>query len=237
MKKIFIFFIIQTLFVLALDVKTYIPTKAQTYLPIMYETVDDVFDEFPLPPYFGALIEHESCIGLRHSRCWSPTSELHTKREQGVGLGQITRTWRKNGRLRFDTLYEIKRRYPKMLKDLTGANIKTRPDLQIKAIVLMWKRTYNKLPNTIDFYNKMAMTDSAYNGGYTAILKDRKYCGLKKNCNPNIWFGNLEKYSKKSRRKLYGNRSAYDINRHHVKDVLEVRMFKYIDHWIYHYKF
>ena len=36
---------------------------------------------------------------------------------------------------------------------------------------------------------------------------------------------------RKSKIKLYGNRSAYDINRHHVNDVLNNRLPKYIDDW------
>ena len=47
-------------------------------------------------------------------------------------------------------------------------------------------------------------------------------------CDPDYWFDNVEKYSVKSRKILYANRSALDINNHHVKDVLKVRTPKYV---------
>jgi len=35
-------------------------------------------------------------------------------------------------------------------------------------------------------------------------------------------------------RKLYGNRTAWDINRHHVRDV-KARMLKYFRYYIFNY--
>jgi hypothetical protein len=228
MKKILLL-VLLPLFLYSVNVRTYIPKNARIYLPVLYATIDKIYPEFILPPYFASLIEQESCIHLKHSRCWNPRSELKTRREQGVGFGQITRAWRRNGTLRFDTLRNLKRRYPKYLKDLTWKNMKRRPDLQIAAMILLWKGNYRRLPDKIDDYNKLCFATSAYNGGYGAVIKDRRYCGLKKGCNPNIWFGNVEKNSLKSRRKLYGNRSAYDINRQHARMIMKVRLFKYID--------
>lgn len=48
------------------DVKTYIPEQAYQYLPVIKKETDNLFKEFPYSFYFGALIEHESCITLTH---------------------------------------------------------------------------------------------------------------------------------------------------------------------------
>ena len=228
--KIGVIIFMITVLTYAVDVRTYIPKNAYIYYPTVIKASNEIFSEFILPPYFGALIEHESCVRLTWKSCWSPKSRLKTKREEGAGLGQLTKAYSRSGKLRFDKLRELRIKHPKHLKDLTWSNIYDRPDLQIKAVILLWKDDFNKLPDSIDYYNKIAMTDSAYNGGYGGVRKDRRYCGMIKDCDPNVWFDNVETHSLKSRRKLYG-RSPYLINRHHVDDVLNTRLNKYIDLW------
>lgn len=213
--------------------KDYIPDKALKYIPIVIKEVDTVLPGFPLPPYFLALAEHESCVSLKSSRCWSPTSRLKTKREEGAGLFQLTRTWR-NGKTRFDTLSDLVKQHPKQLGDLSWRNVYDRPDLQIKAMLFLYKSNYSKIskkgvPLITD---RLAFSDMAYNGGYGRVLKDRRRCGLSKGCNPSIYFNNVEKYCTASKKKLYGNRSACDINRHHVRDVLTKRIKKYTEYYL-----
>ena len=214
----------------AYDLKTYIPKRAYIYYPLVIKEVERIQPDFILPPYYGALIEHESCIRLTYKKCWNPYSELKTSREQGVGLGQLTRAWR-NGKLRFDSLRNLRRRHYKELSELTWYNIKDRPDLQIRAIVLMWSDNFRRLKRSIDYYDRIAMADSAYNGGFGGLRKDIKKCYLTKGCNSNKWFDNVELTCTKSKRPLYGNRSACDINRYHVRDVLDNRLNKYIQLW------
>ena len=184
-------------------------------------------------PYFSGMFEHESCITLTNPRCWSAKSERLTRwpngkiREQGVGLGQITRAYSESGMIRLDVLTDLKKRYPRELSELTWDNIKERGDLQIRAVLLLWLSNYNRIPEHISDFDKMAIADSAYNGGYGFIIKDRKVCGLKSGCDPNIWFNNLETINNRGNRILYGTRTANDINRHHVRDVLLDKMNKY----------
>jgi hypothetical protein len=48
---------------------------------------------------------------------------------------------------------------------------------------------------------------------------------------PGEWFGNVELHCLKSRQPLYGGRSACDINREHVRNVMLVRPAKYRAAW------
>lgn len=182
----------------------------------------------PKAAALGSLIEHESCISLTHSRCWSPTSRLKSSREEGAGLGQLTRAWRTNGTLRFDALQEIRSLHKKELGELSWDNIYTRPDLQIRAVVLKSRDNYNYYrPYSHNDLEALAFADAAYNGGIGGLDSERRACKLAPGCDHTKWFGNVELYCLKSKAALYGNRSACDINRHHVKDVLLTRISKY----------
>lgn len=66
-----------------------------------------------------------------------------------------------------------------------------------------------------------------YNGGMGGVNNERRACGLRKDCNPQFWFDNVERTCMKSKKPLYSGRSACDINRHHVHDVFQVRASKY----------
>ena len=213
------------------DIATTIPDKAHLYLDQLDLEILNYFPDMPMPPYFGALIEHESCITLRHSRCWSPTSELKTKREQGIGFGQLTRAYNSKGKIRFDTIGKLRARYDH-LKDLRWSTVRDRPDLQLRAIVTLYKQIYVQLPEHISVMNRIMFSDAAYNGGYRGMYRDRQLCKLKKGCNPIIWLNNVEDTCSKSTKPLYAGRSACDINRHHVRDVVSRRTPKYIYYWL-----
>ncbi len=216
-----------------LDVRKDIPENARKYLPTMYEEVYRLIGkDFKYPYYFGSLIEHESCISLCWKRCWNPKARLKTKREEGAGLAQLTRVWKKNGKLRFDIIKTLKRRYRKELNELSWNNVYNRPDLQIRAMLLLWKGNWYKFSKNINDYNRLAMSDASYNQGYYRTYRDRMLCKMTKNCNPNKWFGNVERTCTASHKPLYGRRSPCDISRHHVYDVLKVRLMKYKKDWL-----
>lgn len=220
------------LLVLAVTTKTwgaadYIPKQAYNYRDTIYEETTIYFNKTPHYNYIPSLIEHESCRSLTHSRCWNPASRLKTSKEEGAGLGQLTRTFNPDGSIRFDSLSNLKRNYPKQLSELSWGNIYVRPDLQIRAMHLMINDTYKSLYNIDNVEARLHMTDSAYNGGIRDLQRSRRECGLAKNCDPGIWFDNVEKYCVKSKKPLYGNRSACDINIHHVRDVFKSNLPKY----------
>ena len=213
------------------DYKTYIPENAKKLIPVVYKESVRLLPNFPLYSYFPALIEHESCITLCSKRCWNAKSRLKTSREEGAGLGQITRAWYKNGKLRFDTLAWLKRKYRKELKDLTWKNIYNKPNLQIRAMLLLWRNNYYRFPKTISFVNRLAFSDVSYNQGFYRTYRDRQLCKLTKNCNPKVWFNNVEKTCTASHKYLYGHRSPCDISRHHVRDVF-TRIPKYYFYYL-----
>lgn len=209
-----------------LDPHTYISPRAFELFPLIQSEVDKNFQNFPHPEYFPALIEHESCISLTHSKCWKSTSRLKTSKEEGIGLGQLTRTW-KNGKLRFDTLADMKRAYPRELGELSWSTIQNRSDLQIRTMIVMTRDNYKSLYAVKDTYERTKMADSAYNGGRLNVERSRRVCAMSKGCNPQIWFNNVERYNQKPNVILYGDRTVRQINNHHVRDVFEVRIHKF----------
>lgn len=204
-----------------------IPVKALIYAPMLKTEQVKFWGAHPRPELLAGLIEQESCLSLTHSRCWSPTSKLKTSREEGAGLGQITRAYRSDGSERFDSLTDMRRQYPE-LKDWTWSNVYTRPDLQLRAIVLMSKTNYQALRAVDSTDAQLAFSDAAYNGGLGGVQKERRACQIKSGCDPQLWFGQVEQLCLKSHGALYDRRSACDINREHVRMVMRVRSAKYI---------
>jgi len=210
---------------------TYIPQNAYDYLPQVYEEVARIIPELSTPYYFPALIEHESCICIRPSRrcrrCFNPRSRLKTWREEGAGLFQLTRTFYRNGRVKWDIVRTLKRENPELLSELNWYNIYDRPDLQIRAGLILWKSNWNRLSSNIDEENRRRFADAIFNGGWKFFNRERKTCGLRYDCDPNVWYGNVADISSgRNRRALYSGKTAWQINRRHVRDV-EARMNKY----------
>ena len=214
----------------AADVRTYVPENARPLLPQLRQVQLDYWPEHPYPSYFGALIEQESCISLTHSKCWNSRSQLKTAREEGAGLGQFTRAYRADGTMRFDAIAEVRALDPKGLAAFTWATVYVRADLSMRAILVKVKDCALRLEQQTDAgpFDIMALCDSAYNGGFGGLLQDRRLCGTRPPCNPNVWFGNVENTSVKSREKWQGyGQSAFMINREHVTNALYVRRPKY----------
>ena len=211
----------------AQNVKTYIPPQAFAYKETIRNELTEYFPSIYDFNYVPALIEHESCISLKHSKCWNSQSKLSTKRELGIGLGQVTKAYNPDGSIRFDSLSNMKAIYKEELKEASWSNIQYNPNIQIRIIVLMLRDDYKKLYSVKDEKVRLQMTDSSYNGGIRDVHRARRACGLAKGCDPQLWFDHTEKHSVKSNRILYGNRSAKDINNQHVRDVFFTRLPKY----------
>lgn len=222
--------------VVANNAKTFIPVKAYPILPIIRDENAYLNLGF-VDAYIASSMEKESCISLTHSRCFDPNSQLLTywdkgktrERERGIGLGQFTRTYHRDGTIRFDTLTRLALTYRTHLKGLSWDTVRSRPDLQIRGKLLLLNETYRKLGSVSDVEARHAMMVSAYNSGDGRLSNDRQTCKLKKNCDPNLWWGNVEdvKAPGFATKALYGHKSAWHLNRNHVVEIFKVRDDKY----------
>ena len=201
-----------------------LPKGFYAYGPTLKKEQMQHWANHPQPALLAALVEQESCISLKHSKCWNPGAKLKSDREEGAGFGQITRAYRADGTLRFDALQAMKTQYKTELGDWSWSNVYTRPDLQLRAIVLMSKDTANMFRSAPAY---LEFGDAAYNGGPGGVKKERRACQLTKGCDSGQWFGNVEHHCLKSRQPLYGNRNACDINREHVDSVFKIRLKRY----------
>lgn len=218
------------------NVKEYIPKGVDRLTDVVHKEIKKVPQVDPW--YFYSLIEQESCISLTHSKCWNEGSRLKTKLEEGAGLPQITRAYDKKGKLRFDNVAILNKKY-RDLKEMTWDNIYKRPDLQVRSMVYLFKEGFDKLFIVKDKFERTAMSDAAYNGGYGHVNRERIACGVLKKCDPQKWFGNVANIKTvKSQKKIsiYGNKSAWDINREHVTNTLKVRLAKYEAYYKERYK-
>ncbi|MFD2755039.1 hypothetical protein [Comamonas terrae] len=208
--------------------------RARAMAPMVVGEIERQWPDMPRRSYLGALIEQESCPSLSSSMCWSTTARLKTAREEGAGLTQFTRAWTAAGALRFDAIAEVKAMAPKALQELSWDNVYERADLNVRAAIVKLRGCDAQLAALtpgLDDITRVAMCDAAYNGGWGHLQQDRKLCGLTPGCNPNQWFGHVEKHSVKSREKWQGyGQSAYEVNRGHVRNTvpLESRRMKYL---------
>lgn len=205
-----------------------VPANAPKVIPLLKQELKDKWPTLTSTHTLAGQIEAETCTSLTNKRCWTPQAELRTSREQGVGFGQTTRTFDKNGKVNMDTMVEIKALDPS-LKNWNWGTTLYDPVYQMRALVVYDRSIYNKFPSTIaNEYEHLAFMLAAYNGGFGGTMSDRRLCAATKGCNPNLWFGHVENTSYKSKIKLpgYGQPFFY-INRAYPKSILESRRLKY----------
>ena len=202
-----------------------LPAGFHTYGATLRAEQRQLWPDHPDPAALAALVEQESCVSLKSPRCWNPGARLKTDREEGAGMGQITRAYRADGSLRFDALADLRRQYDRELSGLSWDTVYKRPDLQLRALVLMSRDAARPFRASAAWLH---FGDAGYNGGVAGVQKERRACKLAGGCDPGKWFGNVETHCLKSRQPLYGGRSACDINREHVHNVFLVRRAKYV---------
>ena len=202
-----------------------LPAGFATHGPILKAEQRAHWPNHPDPAILAALVEQESCASLKSPRCWNPAARLKSAREEGAGMGQITRAYRADGSVRFDALAGLRDQYGAELAGWSWDNVYQRPDLQLRALVLMSRDSAQAFRGAPAW---LAFGDAGYNGGVAGAQKERRACKLSAGCDPGQWFGHVELHCLKSRQPLYGGRSACDINREHVRNVLLVRRTKYV---------
>lgn len=203
------------------------PAAAVPLLPVLREQIQTYWSDMPIQPAAGGQVEQETCPGLKHRSCWNVRAELKTSREQGVGLGQLTRAFRADGSTRFDAMAEIVAAFP---KDLAGLSWENRYDatLQLRALVLKDLQIYRQIQGAATPRDRLAMTLVAYNGGVGGLNSDRTACRATPGCNPAVWFGHVERTSLKQKTKVQGyGQSFFCVNRTYPYNILYVRMGRY----------
>ena len=208
-----------------------VPAGALVYAPLLVERQRALWPSAPQPWTLGGLVEQESCISLKHARCWNPRAELKTAREYGFGFGQITVAYNADGSERFNKFEELKRQHA-ALSAWRWAD-RYDPVYQLTAVVEMTHGLWRRVPPAAGDDDRWAFTLSSYNGGLGGLLQDRRACANSAACDPLRWFGHVETHSMKSRAPQpgYGGRSWFDINRGHVRAVLTQRRAKYRPFW------
>lgn len=200
-----------------------IPPGAQKYIPVLKSEVSRLWGDFERPQIFAGQVEHESCVSLKHSKCFTPYAALITSRETGRGLGMITKT------ARFDALAEMVAAHPKELAGWAWDKPSIYdPVFQLRALVLKNKDNWRRITGMANEREHVATMLIAYNGGYGRVVSDRQLCRATPGCDARYWYGHAEKTSRLAKTAVSGyGKSFFDINRHYPVDI-EKRALKYV---------
>lgn len=215
----------------AQDVRTYVPAKCVHVAQLLKVEQRSIWRDHARPEMLAALAEQESCITLKSSRCCSTSARLKTQREEGASFLQVTRTWRKDGTQRFDTLDELRQKHP-ALKDWSWENVYHREDLSARALVYKAQDVHKFMARIIhDPRERLDFADAGYNRGEGGVSQDRRLCAMTRGCDPQRWFGNVARTCAAqgvSLGKEYKGRGPCEISREHVENVSRVRAPKYV---------
>ena len=207
-----------------------LPAGAVEHLPALIAVQARIWPDAPMPSFLAAQIEQESCISLKHSKCWNPRAELKTSREYGFGIGQITTAYRADGSVRFNKFEELREQYA----SLRAWSWENRYDItyQLTAIVEMDRGIFRRVAGAASSVERVAFTLAAYNGGESGVRQDRLLCQNTDGCDRSRWFAHVERTSLKTKKPNPGYRlSAFEINREYVTNVMHVRRPKYVSYF------
>jgi hypothetical protein len=201
-----------------------IPVAAYQHLPTLAAEAAGYWDapdgiRAPVAVMAG-LVDHETACP-RPRTCWRTDAMYKTQREEGVGLGQFTRAFTANGKLRFDALTELKALHPTALRDANWEKNKFNPMLQARALVLKVSDNYNTATRmTRHADERLAFAVTMHNRGVAGVQNEAARCALTRGCDRERWKGHVERTCTASRNVIPGTgRSACDISRAYWPDV------------------
>jgi hypothetical protein len=174
------------------------PEKAKKFIPLIRETVEDYWPTLCPIEVIPGQIERESN--------WNVKAERKVGREYGFGLSQVTIV-----KGYFDNFRAFKEKWKKELEGWTWKN-RFEPIYHIKIVVLYDHSIYQKLSFIKNYWDRIAFTLSAYNGGLGLLLKERRLAKIR-GLDPNLWFENVEKVSARAK-------WSYKVNRVYVRKIL-----------------
>jgi len=189
-----------------------LPPQSLQYLPVLRAEATRL--RSPIPTHIlAAQIDHETGCGWSKTKCWNPRTEFKTSREQGVGLGQITRVFG-----RFDALAEMRQAHRAELAGWSWDTV-NHPTYQIRAVVLKNSDNHRTIAPLFDDALYPALT--AYNRGIGGVRSDRRLCQVTKGCNADRWAGHVEKTCAGGSAVIPGTRlTACQISRKYAPDVV-----------------
>lgn len=203
-----------------------VPAQALQHLPTLVQVQRSQWPTAPQPWFLAGQVEQESCITLKHPKCWNTGAELKTSREYGFGLGQITIAYRADGSVRFNKWAELRTRYP-ALRAWTWEQ-RFEPAYQLTALVVMDRGLCELYGDAWSAEDRLGFCLSAYNGGEGGVRQDRMLCSNTPGCDRTRWFSHVELHSMKARMPFTGYaKSPFEINREYPRNVLQVRRQKY----------
>jgi hypothetical protein len=167
--------------------------KAKVYVQTINELYSKYWPEYTMKHIPYGQIEQESS--------WNVRARLHTSREDGYGLGQITITPRFNN---FKTAIQYK-----ALKDWDYKTDPYNPKNQLTFLILQDRDNFRQIARF--FINDEERTKGmlvSYNAGYGRVLK-RRQAAITQKHKADTWTGGLEDvHDKFEEESLYG-RSLY----------------------------
>jgi membrane-bound lytic murein transglycosylase MltF len=88
------------------------------------------------------------------------------------------------------------------------------PEWSIRAMVLYDLWLYERVPEAASEYDRWAFTLSSYNGGLGWVKRDVRLCDAAPGCDPEVWFGNVERHSSRADWAIEENRGYIRILTH-----------------------
>jgi hypothetical protein len=190
-----------------------LPPQAVPHLPALVSEAARL--RSPIPTHILAgQIDHETACPIK-TKCWNPRVEFKTSREQGVGLGQITRVFG-----RFDAAAEMRAAHRQELEGFTwsGESIYD-AKLQLRALVLKNRDNHAVLAPL--FGGDMLPVLTAYNRGVGGVRADRRLCQVTAGCNPSKWADNVANTCASGTAIIPGTKmTACQISRKYAPDVV-----------------
>ena len=181
--------------------------RAKVYKPMLDGIILSYWPTMPSPHIIYGEVEQESS--------WMPNATLHTSRELGRGLGQITIAYDSSGKERFNNFKTATALTP--LKKWDWKKDPYNEKFQLTYLVLQLKSNYNivnRYMKTPDESIKSTLV--CYNAGEGRWLSRRRNAKLMRN-DPTLWTNGLDRsYGKGEMAILYGRPLYKAVNEYPV---------------------
>jgi len=200
-----------------------LPPGAVQHLPVLAAEIRAHWPDADAAT-LAAQVEKESCLHLRHPKCWTPFIEFRTDRERGVGMPMITRT------AKMDALTELVLRHPRELAGWSwNSPLLYDSTLQLRGLVLKNRDNWESITGAANDAERLAMTLVAYNGGPGRVRSNRRLCEGTRGCDKARWFWHAENTTSLIRKKLPGyGKSFAEIVYEYPRVILFERRARYV---------